>query len=132
MRMNFKPRNTRKAQELRSQATPAERELWRYLNTSKLDGHKFSRQIPIGPFICDFVCRRSKLVVELDGFSHENTSDRDAKRTLFLEREGYKVVRFLNSDVFANMDGVLTAIGETLMALPTPSPSRLREGDIQP
>ena len=96
-----------------------------------MSGHKFSRQIPVGPFICDFVCRKSKLVVELDGFSHEMSTDDDAKRTLFLEREGYKVVRFMNAEVFSNLDGVLTAINEALKALPTPDPSRKREGEAQ-
>ena len=131
MGLAFKPRNTQKAQELRATATPAERQLWQYLSASKLDGFKFSRQIPIGPYVADFVCRRSKFIVELDGFSHETSVKRDEYRTRFLEKEGYHVLRFLNEDVFSNLDGVLTAIGEALKALPTPSPSRKREGDEQ-
>lgn len=132
MGMAFKPRNTRRAQQLRAQATPAERELWRYLSASKLGGHEFSRQIPIGPYVGDFVCRQLKFIVELDGFSHETSVKRDEYRTKYLEREGYHVIRFLNEDVFDNLDGVLTAISEALKALPSPGPSRKREGDVQP
>jgi len=130
--MAFKPRNTRKAQKLRTEATPAERQLWRYLSASKLDGYKFSRQIPVGPYVGDFVCRQLKFIVELDGFSHETSVKRDEYRTKYLEQEGYHVIRFLNEDVFKNLDGVLTVISEALKALPTPNPSRKREGDAHP
>ncbi len=130
MERQFKPRNTKRAKELRQQASPAERRLWQYLSRSLLEGHKFSRQIPIGPYFADFVCRAMKLVVELDGYSHDVRVDYDAVRTKFIEAQGYRVIRFNNEDVIRNMEGVLTMIGQALAgrSLPTPNPSRLREG----
>jgi very-short-patch-repair endonuclease len=131
MERSFKPRNTKRAKELRHQASPAERRLWQYLLKSQLDGHKFSRQIPIGPYFADFVCRNARLVVELDGYSHDVRVEYDAVRTKFIEAQGYRVIRFSNEDVMKNVEGVLTMLGLALaeMSLPTPNPSRLREGD---
>lgn len=129
----FKPRNTKRAKVLRHQASPAERRLWQYLCNSQLDGHKFSRQIPIGPFFADFVCRAARLVVELDGFSHDVRVDYDIVRTKFIEAQGYRVIRFDNGDVMRNVEGVLIMIGQALVSpsLPTPNSSRLREGDTE-
>ena len=132
MERQFKPRNTKRARDLRQQASPAERRLWQYLSSSQLDGHKFSRQIPVGPYFVDFICRNAKLVVELDGYSHDVRIEYDAARTRFIEAQGYRVVRFNNQDVIKNVEGVLTMIGQVLASpsLPTPNPSREREGDI--
>lgn len=105
----WKPRNTARAQALRRQATPAERELWRYISRSQL-GVRFSRQMPVGPFFADFLCRELRLVIELDGFSHDLEPERDASRDRSMAREGYAVLRFANADVFANVEGVVTAI----------------------
>ena len=105
----FRPRPTNRAQELRNNATNAERRLWQHLSRRQLAGFKFSRQIPVGPFICDFMCRERKLIVELDGGQHAE-SNCDAARTAFLESQGYRVVRFWNNDVLGNMDGVLQTI----------------------
>ncbi len=144
MERQFKPRNTKRAKELRHQASPAERRLWQYLSNSQLDGHKFSRQIPIGPYFADFVCRNAKLVVELDGYSHDVRVEYDNVRTKFIEALGYRVIRFNNEDVMTNVEGVLTMIGLALAesSLPTPNPveplgpvrgtgpsTRLLEGD---
>ena len=130
MGMAFKPRETSKARQLRANATPAERKLWQYLSASQLDGYKFSRQNPIGPFICDFVCRAVKLVVEIDGHSHDSATAYDSRRTEHLRRLGFQVIRFTNEEVFENLEGVLISISQTLAAQPTPSPSRKREGNI--
>ena len=130
MGMVFKPRETLKAKTLRANATPAERKLWHFLSASQLNGYKFSRQIPIGPFICDFVCRAAKVVVELDGHSHDSMAENDTQRTEYLKGQGYQVIRFTNEEVFANLEGVLISISQTLAALPTPDPSRKREGAI--
>ena len=132
MGMAFKPRETSKARQLRANATPAERKLWQYLSASQLDGYKFSRQIPIGPFICDFVCRAVNLVVEIDGHSHDSANAYDSRRTEHLHGLGYQIVRFTNEEVFENLEGVLISLSETLAALPTPSPSRKRERNIIP
>jgi very-short-patch-repair endonuclease len=126
----FKPRDTERARDLRNSATPAERQLWRYLNRNQLDGHKFSRQMPIGPYTADFLCRQRKLVVELDGYSHDTTLARDAHRDRVMADEGYAVLRFANEDVFQNIEGVLTMIKLALADRPTPNHSRKREGDF--
>jgi very-short-patch-repair endonuclease len=125
----FKSRNTQRAQELRNQATPAERKLWQYLAKSQL-GVKFSRQMPVGPYFADFLSRSAKLIVELDGFSHEVRAEYDIARTKFLVAQGFRVLRFTNEEVLHNVEGVVTAIQMALSEIdrPTPNPSRLREG----
>ena len=117
--------------ELRREASPAERRLWQHLARSQMQGFKFSRQIPIGPYFVDFVCRSEKLVIELDGFSHDMRADYDIARTRYIEEQGFRVIRFTNEDVFKNLEGVLVMIGQNLtqMSLPTPSPSPPREGN---
>ncbi len=107
--VKFKPRDTQRARELRSQATPAERLLWRYLARGQLDA-KFSRQMPVGPYFADFLCRELMLVVEIDGFSHEMRQDSDATRTQVIEAAGYRVLRFTNAEVLGNVEGVAQAI----------------------
>ena len=69
--------------------------------------------MPVGPFICDFLCRERNLIIELDGGQHaENVAD--VRRTAFLEAEGYRVIRFWNNDVMTNVDGVLQHIAAAL------------------
>ena len=105
----WKPRNTARARSLRAEATPAERLLWRYLARSRL-GVRFSRQMPVGPYFADFLCRELKLVVELDGFSHEARQAHDRARDRWLQAEGYRVLRIANAEVMANGEGVVAAI----------------------
>ncbi len=124
---NFKARNTARARELRGTATPAERLLWQYLSRSQL-GVKFSRQMPVGPFFADFLCREQMLIVELDGFSHDIQPQRDVQRDGYLKQSGYQVLHFPNAEVLGNVDGVVAAIRLALEQGPTPNPSRKREG----
>jgi very-short-patch-repair endonuclease len=87
--------------------------------------------MPIGPFICDFLCRSRNLVVELDGASHDMSIETDVTRSQWLQDQGYTVIRFANSansDVFNNVEGVIRSIEIALATLPTPGPSRKREG----
>ena len=122
--VTFRPRPTRLAQNLRNNATDAERHLWRQLSGRKLGGYKFSRQIPVGRFVCDFMCREARVVVELDGGQHGQDEARDAYRSEYIEGEGYQVLRFWNNDVLGNTDGVLAAILRTLeTAHPLPPPA---------
>ena len=113
---DWKPRNTERARELRNAATPAERHLWRYLNRSQL-GAKFSRQFEITPCFADFLCRELKLVVELDGFSHDLRPEYDAQRDAFMLSEGYHVLRFANADALTNTEGVLLTISAEIAKL---------------
>jgi len=96
------------ARKLRKDPTEAEKRLWSRLKGEQL-GVKFTRQFPIGNAIVDFACRRLKLVVELDGGQHADSST-DEARTRMIEAHGYHVVRYWNNDVLANTDGVLTAL----------------------
>ena len=118
----FRDRPTLKAQQLRSTATDAEKKLWTHLSRRQLNGFKFSRQMPVGPYICDFMCREARLVVELDGGQHDERAGYDAARTEYIEASGYRLIRFWNTDVLSNIDHVLTAIGEALGTPPPPAP----------
>jgi very-short-patch-repair endonuclease len=102
-------RTVRLERHLRRQATDAETKLWFALHDRRLGGFKFVRQEAIGSYIVDFVCREKKLIVEVDGGQHaENTRDRTRDRVL--TADGYHIVRFWNSDVLSNRDGVLSMI----------------------
>ncbi len=125
-------RPTARSRELRANATDAERRLWQALSARKVAGVRFNRQFPIGPFICDFVSRSAKLIVEVDGGQHVATSAEDARRTRYLEAQGYRVIRFWNNDVFERLEGVVGEIERVLVDMPSPSPSRKREGNAIP
>jgi BirA family biotin operon repressor/biotin-[acetyl-CoA-carboxylase] ligase len=105
----WKPRDTPRARALRREATPAERALWEHLSRRQL-GAKFSRQMPVGPWFADFLCRELQLVVEIDGFSHDIAPERDGRRDAWMAREGFIVLRFTNADVQGNIEGVVMAI----------------------
>ena len=109
-----------RARTMRNAPTPAEQALWQQLRGSRLAGNKFSRQIAIGPFIADLVCRRSKLVIELDGSQHDH--DADARRTQLLESEGYTVLRFTNAQVRDDIDMAVRVIAAQLSSAQTPPP----------
>ncbi len=106
---NWQIRNTTRARSLRNQATPAERALWQHLARGQT-GAKFSRQMPIGPYYADFLCRELKLVIELDGHSHDVAPERDAVRDAWMAEQGFTVLRFANAEVSGNVEGVVTAI----------------------
>ena len=92
----------RLARRLRANQTDAETVLWNRIRNRQIDGHKFARQVPIGRYICDFVCREKQLVIEVDGGQH-NESAEDAVRDRYLIAEGYRVLRFWNNDVLGNL-----------------------------
>lgn len=111
-----------RAKAMRSEQTQPERELWIALRAKRFAEVKFSRQVVIGPFIADFAARSRKLVIELDGDTHAGNEDRDARRTAWLERQGYRVIRFNNSDVMGNLEAVLDMIKAALATAPLPNP----------
>ena len=84
--------------------------LWSRLRGHQLGGHKFRRQVPLGPFVVDFACYASLLVVEVDGPAHEACVRRDALRDVFLGRLGFRVLRFSADDVLQRLDDVLATI----------------------
>jgi very-short-patch-repair endonuclease len=123
---------------MRAVPTVFENKLWQKLRGRQLGGFKFSRQIVIQGFICDFVCRDRTLIVEVDGDTHDLATDAD--RDYVLGRLGYQVLRFTNAEIGRNLDGVLQAILETASERLTkiewlggrthpPTPSLGREGE---
>jgi BirA family biotin operon repressor/biotin-[acetyl-CoA-carboxylase] ligase len=101
------PRLTRFARELRTGATRQERKVWRLIRHHR---PRFTRQHVVGNYILDIACREAKLAVELDGSQHLDDKADDEKRTVFLESLGWRVIRFWNSEVTENPDGVAEAI----------------------
>jgi very-short-patch-repair endonuclease len=111
-----------RARDLRQNPTEAEKGLWSKLRLKQLDGHRFRRQVPIGPFVVDFCCLARRLIVEVDGGQHSSDAAKDARRTEWLERQGFRVLRFWNNDVLGNIDGVLATIAMHLAGGGSPPP----------
>ena len=112
-----------RARTLRTNQTDAEQRLWKLLRAKRLEGWKFRRQFPIGRYIVDFACSAARLIVEADGGQH-NESAHDVVRDQWLAGEGWNVIRFWNTDILTNEEGVLSAVLASLPPLPNPSPTR--------
>ncbi len=110
-----------RARAMRGAPTETELRLWRLLRDRRLNGFKFRRQVPVGPYIVDFLCVGAKLIVEADGFQHAESRG-DNVRDAYLERQGWRVLRFWNNEVFQNREGVL----ETILAQARPSSGATR------
>ncbi|WP_373490543.1 endonuclease domain-containing protein [Parasphingorhabdus sp.] len=125
-----------RAREMRRNPTEPEKRLWRHLSASQLKDHKFRRQAVIEYYIADFFCPLKKLIVEVDGDTHD--VDADFKRDDRLRGKGYRTVRFTNLDVMGNMEGVLLVLVDALEGTPdrwkgrqastTPTPPLKRRG----
>jgi very-short-patch-repair endonuclease len=94
---------------MRRAPTEAELLLWRLLRDRRLSGLKFRRQVPVGPYIVDFLCVGARLIVEADGSQH-GESLRDARRDAYLTRQGWTVLRFWNDDILQNRQSVIDTI----------------------
>ena len=101
------PRRTQRARELRNGATRHERKIWGLIRYHR---PRFTRQLVVGSYILDFACREIKLAVEIDGSQHLERGPQDRERTAFLESLGWRVIRFWNSEVTENPEGVAEAI----------------------
>ena len=99
---------TNRARVLRSRSTSAEDRMWSALRNRRLNGLKFVRQYPIGPYYVDFVCRERRIIVEIDGATHgtEEELAYDAQRTGYLHTQGFRIFRVNNGDVYENLNGV--------------------------
>jgi very-short-patch-repair endonuclease len=106
------------ARQLRQTQPDAESLMWALLRDRRLAGFKFRRQHPVEPYVLDFYCHKVKFAVELDGGQHNTDVARryDEERTLFLTRQGIRVLRFWNHDVLQDTDAVLEAIHNALTA----------------
>lgn len=107
--------NIEKARELRRNQTPEEALVWSALRRGQLDGFHFRRQYPKGAYIFDFVCLTAGLVVEIDGPSHDQTVAYDTERTRYIERQGFRLIRFSNQDVRENLGGVVETIRQAVI-----------------
>ena len=111
------------AKALRQRMTDAERLLWRHLRNRELGGWKFRRQYQVGPFIVDFICVEKNVVIEVDGGQHAENEVLDLQRSAYLNKMGYRVLRFWNNDVLQETEAVLTAIFAILANCKQNSPS---------
>jgi Uncharacterized protein conserved in bacteria len=98
---------------MRREPTEAERKLWILLRNRRFASHKFRRQVPIGPYIADFVCYSAKLVVEADGSQHAENG-RDVMRDAELARRGFHLLRLWNDDILARPARVMEAVWAAL------------------
>jgi very-short-patch-repair endonuclease len=105
--------------------TDAELRLWYRLRAHRFNGLKFKRQAPIGPYIVDFICFDHKMIIEVDGGQHDERAQ-DRRRDEWLRKEGYRVMRFWNSDVLKQTDVVLNEISSAILNSDnsTPLPAR--------
>lgn len=104
---------TRFARRLRRDVTDAERKLWHHLRRRQLLGYRFRRQFQIGPYIVDFACLETKLIIEVDGSQHFDAAS-DVARTQWLHEHGFQVLRFWNNDVLMRTHHVLAVVYEAL------------------
>ena len=113
----------KRARELRKALTPQEARLWLQLRALRADGFHFRRQAPLLGFYLDFVCFKCRLIVEVDGSQHTEglQAGHDAMRDAILRRAGFRTLRFWNSDVNANLDGVVETTQRALAFPPSPS-----------
>jgi very-short-patch-repair endonuclease len=122
-----------RARLLRRNSTDAERIIWSALRAHRLNGASF-RQTPIGPHVADFVCHAAKLIVEIDGGQHFEfkQKQRDARREAYLQKKGFRILRFNNHDVMTNRQGILESIAAALTGTPSPTLPRKRVREQPP
>ena len=101
--------SNRFAKRLRRDATLAEQKLWQQLRNRRLAGLKFRRQMPIGPYVVDFISLEQGLVIEVDGSQHGTLANQmhDEARTAYLNQQGFRVIRVWNNDVLGRLNAVL-------------------------
>jgi very-short-patch-repair endonuclease len=116
-----------RAKQLRQRMTRAENLLWRYLKAHHVDGLAFRRQVPMRQFIPDFVCHAARIVIEVDGASHDFASRQraDRLRDRWFESQGYAVLRFMDEQVLRNLEGVIEVIRRAAATRLLPAPPSL-------
>jgi len=116
------------ARKLRRDMTPAEKKLWAALRARRFAAYKFRRQVPVGPYVADFMCFEARLIVEVDGSQHVESAH-DVERDAWLASQGFLVKRFWNGDVLSRLDSVLDTIAaEVVRRLPPDAAQQDRAG----
>lgn len=123
------PELTGHARANRKQMPEPEARMWLQLRAERFQGIKFRRQKVIGHYIADFAANEPRVVIEIDGDTHDADDRRDAVRTRFLEAQGYRVIRYSNVDVMQNLEGVLMNLAEVIAAMRPPLPTLSPEGE---
>lgn len=108
-----------KARELRKNSTDAERHLWQHLRLRQINGDRFRRQRPAGPYILDFVCLEKRVAIEVDGGQHNEADSRDRERDEWLRKQGFVILRFWNHEVLNQIEVVKEVIWKTLNETPS-------------
>lgn len=111
----MKKRLTPVARTLRTNKTDAEALLWSRLRNRQIENAKFRFQAPFDDYVADFLCHSARLIIELDGSQHAD-NPRDKNRDAVMEIAGYRVIRFWNSEIFNNLEGVLEEIRQAVLA----------------
>jgi very-short-patch-repair endonuclease len=113
---NIDPKTRKRARTLRSELTRAEREMWDLLRDLRPRGARFRRETPIGPYIADFTWLSARVIVEVDGDSHETDHGRahDVRRNDLLRKQGFTILRFDNDQVIDNLDSVAISLEKSL------------------
>jgi very-short-patch-repair endonuclease len=121
--MRRDPFYVERARQLRQEMNDAEKRIWYRVRANRLGGHRFRRQYPMGQYIVDFVCLRSRLVVEIDGESHghDAAERKDAQRAAWIEGRGFRVIRLRNDYVLNHTDEAIESIFNALKELGSPS-----------
>ncbi|RCW28061.1 very-short-patch-repair endonuclease [Ciceribacter lividus] len=121
---NIDPKTRDRAKTLRRELTRAEQEMWNLLRDFRLRGARFRRETPIGPYIADFAWLSARVIVEVNGDSHETDQGRahDLRRDAFLRGQGFKVIRFDNHQVIDNPDYVFVTLETSLKRFLAPEP----------
>jgi len=115
--LKYNPKLKKRARELRKNSTASEVRLWKSLRGGQMYGYTFNRQKPIDEFIVDFYNKKLRLVIEIDGSSHDEKQQYDQNRQNRLESLGCTVIRFYDHDVMKHLDGVLFKIEEKIREL---------------
>ena len=124
---------TAKARKLRKSSTQAEALLWRRIRDRQLAGYKFRRQVPMHPYVLDFICYERRLVIEIDGGQHQQETTYDSRRTEWLKSQGFRVLRFWNNEVLGQVESAAQVILQALEhphLNPLPSRERRRRGTL--
>ncbi len=117
------------AKTLRKRSTDTEHYLWKFLRSKRLADYKFRRQEPIGNYIVDFVCYEHRLIIECDGGQHLEMEEKDHERDQWFIKQGYRVLRFWDNDIFQKTEVVLEMILNACQTSPSPLSPPIEGGD---